>query len=245
MLVDDETVILKGLQHMIRKEETLFTEIVGVSDSVEALRMMDTFRPDLLITDIQMPEMNGLELIREAQWKQVKRFVILTGYDVFDYARQAVRLSVADYLLKPVDPKELSALLGRLALEIMEEQPTRQAESENDESYENNENIRKFKDFIHRNFMRDLSLEEVAEHLSLHPNYVCSLLKRETSMTFVQYLRTTRIEKAKTLLSGGPLLPMEQISKSVGFDNPRHFYKVFKNHVGLTPGNYRSSTSRS
>jgi two-component system, response regulator YesN len=243
MIVDDEAIILQGLQHMVRRADTLFTEVTGVTDSVEALRLMDTLRPDLVITDIQMPEMNGLELIREAQRKQVKRFVILTGYDVFEYAQQAVRLGAVDYLLKPIDPKELASLLVRLSLEIVEEQKHLQpdAPAEEPEGYDHNENIRTFKDLIHNHFMRDLSLEEVAGHLSLHPNYVSKLIKQETGMTFVQYLRTVRMDKAKSLLSAAQDLPMEQIARNVGFDNPRHFYKVFKQHVGVTPGSYRSS----
>ncbi|MCA0755955.1 response regulator [Paenibacillus sp. N4] len=247
MIVDDEAIILKGLQHMIRQAGTLFTEIEGVSDSVEALRMVDEYRPDLIISDIQMPELNGLELIKAAsQKKPDTRFIILSGYDLFEYAREAVRLNVADYLLKPVDPKELIGLLTRLSMEIVEQRKQSQeepAEEGDGETYENNENIRKFKEFILGNYMHDISLEEVASHLELHPSYVCSLLKRETGMTYVQYLRTVRIEKAKSLLSGMPNLPMDQISKNIGFENPRHFYKVFKQQVGVTPGHYRTSVT--
>ncbi|OXM85650.1 response regulator transcription factor [Paenibacillus rigui] len=247
MIVDDEAVILKGIEHLVRREDTLFTEIIGVSDSIEALSLMDTFRPDLLITDIQMPGMNGLELIREAQLKQVRRFAILTGYDLFEYARQALRLNVAEYLLKPIDPQELSALLSKLTLEIIEEHQGNQVlparASKADVPEDINENIKKFKNFVQNNFMRDVSLEEVAAHLELHPNYVCSLLKRETGMTFIHFLQTIRIEKAKSLLIHMPFMPMEQISKTVGFDSPRHFYKMFKKYVGQTPGSYRTSQS--
>jgi len=241
MIVDDEAAILNGIRHLIVKENTLFTDIVSIQDSVEAVRAMQTFKPDLLITDIQMPGMNGLELIREAQSLKIKRFVILTGHDVFEYARQAVRLGAVDYLLKPVDPKELSALLARLSLEMVEEESfTDRSDGHEEEVRDSNANIRKFKDFIQRNFMRDLSLEEVASHLQLHPNYVCILLKRETNMTFLQYLRTVRIERAKALLSGQPRLSLDAVAKSVGYDSPRHFYKTFKHLVGQTPGTFRS-----
>lgn len=247
MVVDDEAILVKGLQHMIRKAETPFTEIVGVTDSLEALRIMDTFRPDLLITDIQMPEMNGLELIKAAQKKKVSHFVILTGYDLFEYARQAVRLKVAEYLLKPVDPKELAALLTRLSAEIaaLTEKQHKLDIGHSESHLDSNENVRKFKEFIHDNFMRDISLEEVAAHLNLHPSYVCTLLKRETGMTFVHYLRLVRIERAKKLLHGMPNVPLEQISRRIGFENPRHFYKVFKQQIGVTPGKYRNSVAGS
>ncbi len=246
MIVDDEPVIRNGLQHMIQSENTLFTEIITASDGIEALTLMDKFHPDLLITDIQMPEMSGLELIREAQHKQVKRFIILSGYDDFEYARQALRLKVTDYLLKPIRQKDLAILLTRTAIDIMKEQevvPGSRIDEEISQG-EQRASIKKFKAFVHENFMRDLSLEEVAAYLELHPNYVCSLLKRETGMTFLYYLRSVRMHQAKEILLKAPDIPMDQVARSVGFDNPRHFYKVFKQYEGQTPGSYREQSGR-
>ncbi|OME85224.1 DNA-binding response regulator [Paenibacillus sp. FSL A5-0031] len=254
MIVDDEPVIRNGLQFMVTSENTLFTNIVVASDGIEAMKLMEQFRPDLMITDIQMPEMDGLELIREAQRMHVKRFVVLSGYDYFEYAQKAIRLQVTDYLLKPIHQKELSLILGRVTLEIMEEKQREEGFARGDDNTDeddqrspgdNNMNIRKFKDFLQDHFMRDVSLEEVADHLMLHPNYVCNLLKRETGMTFVSYLRSIRIDKAKALLSKESDFSMEQIAKGVGYDNPRHFYKVFKQYVGVTPGSYRETAKRS
>ncbi|MED4954004.1 response regulator [Paenibacillus macerans] len=244
MIVDDEAIIVKGLQHVIRRMKTPFTDIVGVSDSVEALRMAEEFKPDLLITDIQMPELSGLDLIQSvSEKKAASKFIILTGYETFDYARKAIRLQVADYLLKPVDPQELSGLLNRLSMEIVEERSRGQAATDTEEPTEDqdsNHNIRRFKDFIHGNYMRDISLEDVADYLNLHPSYVCSLLKRETHQTFVQYLRGFRINKGKKLLRELPNLPLEQVAKAIGFRSQAHFYKVFKQESGVTPGDYRN-----
>lgn len=246
MIVDDEAIIVKGMQHLIRKMKTPFTDIVGVSDSVEALRIAEKFQPDLLITDIQMPELDGLDLILSVSEKQAAaRFVILTGYETFEYARKAIRLQVKDYLLKPVDHLELSNLLTRLSMEIVEERNSLHEENHNqksakDDNPESNYNIRRFKNFIQSNYMRDISLEDVAEYLDLHPNYVCSLLKKETDQTFVQYLRSIRIEKGKVLLRELPHLPLEQVANAIGYKSQAHFYKVFKQESGVTPGDYRA-----
>ncbi|WP_052769858.1 AraC family transcriptional regulator [Paenibacillus sp. IHB B 3415] len=133
----------------------------------------------------------------------MEHFVIITGYDDFEYARQALRLQIDDYLLKPVDQKEQSVLLQRIATQIIEEkaknvaEPAIFPEGESDST----SSISQFEQFISSNYVRDLSLEEVAEHLKLHPNYLCTLLKRKTGLTFVHYLRMVRIENAKLLLS--------------------------------------------
>ncbi|MFD2328053.1 AraC family transcriptional regulator [Cohnella sp. GCM10020058] len=241
LIVDDEPIILAGLEHLIRGERTAFTDIERASDAFDALDMLDIFRPDLIITDIQMPAMDGLTFIREAQLRGAKRFVILSGYDHFDYARQAIRLQVNDYLLKPIQQAELSGLLNRLTLEIIEErkEETKPAGEPFVALQELSVPIRKFQAYVRNHFMRDISLDEIAEHLDLHPNYFCTVLKKETGMTFLQYLHTVRIEKAKELLARPDPLTMEQVAKSVGFESPRHFYKVFKQFTGQTPGAYK------
>lgn len=241
LIVDDEPIILAGLELLIRGERTAFTDIEQASDAFDALELLDTFKPDLVITDIQMPEMDGLGFIREAQQRGVKRFVILSGYDYFDYARQAIRLHVNDYLLKPIQQAEISGILNRIALEILEERKAgpKAADEPAAQAQELSVPIRKFITFVRKHFMRDISLDEIAEHLDLHPNYFCSVLKKETGMTFLQYLHKVRIEKAKELLAHPDQLTMEKIARSVGFESPRHFYKVFKQFTGHTPAAYK------
>jgi two-component system response regulator YesN len=244
LIVDDEPVILGGLKHMISSEKTLFTDIECASDAFDALSLLETFKPDLVITDIQMPAMDGLELIREAQQRKIKRFVILSGYDVFDYARQALRLHVTDYLLKPIQQRELAEVLNRISLEVLEER-SQMLQGDLEEAHPSSNqtsNIRKFKAYVQEHFMHDVSLDDVAGHLGLRPNYVCNILKRELGLTFVHYLHHVRIEKAKELLTHPDSLTVEQVAKSVGYEATRHFYKIFKQYTGQTPGGYKNQT---
>src|SRR5690606_6552686 len=122
LVVDDEMVILQGLVKIIRTGNTPFMHIEYATDAVEAISMLSYFTPDLIITDINMPEKNGLQLIQEVKERQLcNRFIILTGYDEFAYARQAIQYQVIDYCLKPIDKQEILTLLRKVAKEIMEE----------------------------------------------------------------------------------------------------------------------------
>jgi two-component system response regulator YesN len=122
MVVDDEPLILNGIIRMIKKGNTPFTEIIGAADGFEALQILEQFQPDLIITDIHMPEMDGLQLIQEIKLRNgCDRFVILTGYNDFEYARQALRNHVIDYLLKPINKEELLTVLAKIVQSIQDE----------------------------------------------------------------------------------------------------------------------------
>ena len=240
LIVDDEPIIVDGLRHMIMAERSLFTQVDCAYDAFEALERMDSESYDLMITDIQMPEMDGLALIREAQLRQMQRFVILSGYDVFDYARQAMRMGVEDYLLKPIQHRELFEALNRQAIEIMAAKKDAPASPPAMQEAELPV-ISKFKAYVQEHYMHDLALEEVASHLGMHPNYFCSVLKRETGMTFVHYLNSVKIERAKELLVHPQQPTVEQVARSVGYESIRHFYKVFKQFTSHTPGTYKAA----
>lgn len=119
LLVDDEKVVLDYIQKVVCWEETGF-EICGIAESGDvACQMIQKLHPDLVITDIMMPQMNGIELAEYIQENaQDTEIIIISGYDDFEYARSAIRLGVSEYILKPTDPKELIETLKKVYLKI-------------------------------------------------------------------------------------------------------------------------------
>lgn len=121
LIVDDEPEIRSGLQSLLCWEEYSVLVIGTAASSVEALDKIRFYEPDIVITDIQMPGKNGLWLVQRAQEEQFDcSFIILTGYDEFQYAKTAIRYGVRDYLLKPVSISELKELILRLTEEILQ-----------------------------------------------------------------------------------------------------------------------------
>ncbi len=112
MIVEDEELILQGIRNIL-DWESLGLEVVHMAhDGVEALEMWEKEPVHIVVTDISMPEMDGLELLRKIREKEEQvRFIILTGYDEFNYAREAIRLEVENYILKPIDEEELERQL--------------------------------------------------------------------------------------------------------------------------------------
>lgn len=112
MLVEDEELILQGIRDIL-DWESLGLEVVHMAhDGLEALEMWEKEPVQIVVTDISMPEMDGLTLLRKIREKEEQaRFIILTGYDEFDYAREAIRLEVENYILKPINEEELERQL--------------------------------------------------------------------------------------------------------------------------------------
>ena len=118
LLVDDEYLVLKGLEIILSEQAETSVIIVTAMDVEDALNKLTSFRPDVIITDINMPESNGFELIKQAQQNFPHcRFILCSGYDEQSYLKQALHLHVDDYLLKPIDKSLLIHRLKELEVE--------------------------------------------------------------------------------------------------------------------------------
>ncbi|WP_337102697.1 response regulator [Paenibacillus sp. YIM B09110] len=248
LIVDDEPLIVRGLANMIAHEYGRPTQIDTAYDGFEALRLMETVRPDLLITDIHMPEMDGLELIRLTKERKLcGQCMILTGYGEFQYAQTALRYGVMDYFLKPVNQTDLLQAIGRIQ-DIVEQTETELQQSETApvgaaNAMRSNKKIALIEKYIKKHYMRDISLQEVSESVGLNPNYVSGLIHKETGTTFVQYVHRVRTTKAKAILVENPDVAVDLVAVQVGYENSRQFFKIFKKYAGVTPGVYREQNS--
>lgn len=140
LLVDDEPWVLEGLRTMVNWEEHGFQVCGEALDGPEALAKMQELRPELVVTDIHMPVISGLELIERSKrlFARPPKFVILSGYDDFNYALTAMRQRVAEYLLKPIDEDEFGAILDRLGQMIAEERELEQSKLRKQTLFKNN-----------------------------------------------------------------------------------------------------------
>jgi two-component system response regulator YesN len=121
-LVDDESIVLEGIRTKINWEESGFTYAGEATDGELAFSMIQEIKPDILITDIKMPFMDGLSLSQ--MLKKIQpwiKIIILTGHDEFDYAKKAISVGIEDFILKPFSPEELLASLNKIAIELDKE----------------------------------------------------------------------------------------------------------------------------
>ena len=137
IIADDEKWVRTAIKSIIRFDDQEFVLASEASNGIETLELCRQHEPDILITDIMMPGLNGLELISELARTQPEiKIVVISGYNDFDYARTAMRYGVKDYLLKPVDENELNQVLNRIKNEIREKERQKLERESRQKQYE-------------------------------------------------------------------------------------------------------------
>mgnify|MGYP004466590339 FL=1 len=240
-LVDDEPWAIMVLKNMIDWNEYGFVVSGEAEDGTQALERIERTKPDLILADIRMPGMDGLELIKELREREIKSQVLLvSGYSDFEYARTAIRFGCAGYLVKPVEEAELIENISRIKKMLDEENPEKKTEKEQQEEgyLSEKQQIKKMLDFIHEHYAESLSLQVMAETFGLRETYLSSLIKKQTGKGFSEHLTDVRIQKAMELLQTTND-SIESVAQQVGYTDYYYFSKVYKKVTGMTPAAYR------
>ena len=235
LLVDDEIMIREGFKRLF-DWQAHDCEVVGeAGDGMEALAKIDALRPDIVIMDINIPIMNGLKVIQLSRMKNPNTaFVIVSGYDDFSYCREALRLQITDYILKPVNYEEFGTCIDNLKISLFEQRVSAVMESEKQEE----RTITGITRYLQEHLAEEISLAVLAEQFHLNPQYISQLFKSEIGVNFLAYLTNIRMEKAKKLLLSTSL-SIAEVAEQSGYGDYRVFTKVFKKSEGITPSQYR------
>ena len=246
MIVDDEKYVRMGI-----KSETdwalIGCEVVAeASNGIEALEMAEQHRPDLVVSDIRMPKMDGIELAEKLieKYPNVK-VIFLTAYNEFEYARQAIRIGVSDYLLKPFQDGELEASVQRL-LHLHPNAPASNSELEEQliplkrKEEVANRYVQTAIEYIENNYSDSgFSISGLAESMAVSEGHISRLFKAETDVSINNYLTKYRIRKAMDYLKDVQVKVYE-VAEKVGYQDLAYFSNTFKKLVGKTPSDYQT-----
>ncbi|TCL60391.1 helix-turn-helix protein [Kineothrix alysoides] len=252
VIIDDEPIIVRGLKKAV-KWENLDCLVVGTAgDGVEGLEVIRREKPDILISDISMPKMDGLSMIAalKSEFPDME-VTILTGFRDFDYAQEAIRLGVCRFLLKPSKMEELDeALFAMLANLKNNPSVVKRLLEGRDEAAEENEEVldsaassfivKNALAYIEKNYKERLKLADVADNVYVSQWHLSKLLNKYTGQNFSEILNNVRMEQAKRLLTN-PSLRIGDIAEEVGFLDMAHFSRVFKKQVGISANEYRNT----
>ena len=217
-------------------------EVIGIYDNaMSSLSDLDEKQPNVLITDIKMPEYSGLDLIEKIREKDKNLYIIiLSGYGSFKYAQRAIRSGVYRYLTKPTNPRELISVLREIELKIEGINRTVSKSEENESVEVGNLLIRKALDYIELHYAEKIGLKTLSDALYISPNYFSDLFRRHMKVKFSDFLIEYRLKKACILLKK-PEYKVSEIAEMVGFRDSTYFSTVFKKTYNLTPLEYKNT----
>ncbi len=254
LIVDDEYIERKGMIMLFQKVFQGYGAdydpivILEAENGRDALTMIVKDKPDILMTDIKMPIMDGISLITNAVSIMPELVtIIISAYGEFEYARAAIEYGVSNYILKPVVPDEFARVMKKVldkvtkknkaAYENEEEQKTKdELTSSNMDMRENSANrvVREVLMILQNEYMMDLSMDEIASRVFLSTSYLSYIFKKYTGKTVMKYLMDMRLDKAKEILQSKNM-KIADVAVTVGYRDISYFCTQFKNKFGMTP----------
>lgn len=231
VFIDDEYIILEGLKQII-DWNSYGIEVVGTAtNSNDGIELIKQYNPNIVISDIRMSGMDGLDMIDYIISCGFKGFtIILSGYQDFEYAQHAIKSKVFRYLLKPIDIEEIKEAIESILTEL-------NGSRKNPDSEKFSDVIR----FIDEHFREDISLKFLSKKYHFDISYFSKILKKNIGMNYIEYITKLRIQEAKRLLKETNY-SIEKISEDVGYGNSKYFSTLFKKETGISPNAYKAST---
>lgn len=237
LVVDDELIEREAVEQILTEEFGYMMNIRLAANGKEAMDTACLWQADLILMDIEMPGINGLEaakIIKE-QLPECK-IIFVTAYGLFNYAQEAVKLGAADYILKPADDQEVIDAVNKVIrgnTEPVTEETDTHALTKTEKM------MKQVEEYLKKNYMHDISLDTVSRTINFSPFYFSKLFKQHFGTNFIDYLTDIRIETAKEILKD-PTKSAKDIGSMVGYTDPNYFAKIFKRKTGFTPTEYRN-----
>ncbi|MDE6906300.1 MAG: response regulator [Lachnospiraceae bacterium] len=243
VIIDDEPIIVEGLSKAVHWEKWNCQVVATAENGQSGIEIIKRENPDILFSDIRMPGMDGLSMIAALKSEHPHmQIAILTGFRDFEYAREAIRLGVTRFLLKPSKMEELEEAVKVMVQNLSHRKESTEEEKiveEPEEAAAGSFIAQNAVKYIEENYMEKLKLSDVADHVYVSQWHLSKILNQHVEKSFSDILNHARIEKAKELLRE-PSLRIGDIAEKVGFLDMAHFSRVFKKHTGFSANEFRN-----
>ena len=247
LVAEDEPIERNVLRKLLERNLGEDYAVLEAKTGREVVRLYEQEHPQLLLLDIELPGISGLEAARQIRAQgESCAIVFVSAYDNFSYAREAIGLRAQDYLLKPYQEEELILTVEEAIRLFTQEQPHQpqpgvqppvQPEQES-ESTRLSYIRERMEACIRDNFHTNLSLQKAAQAMNYSDTHFCRLFKQCFKVNFSTYLTAYRVERAKERLSG-TMDTVKEVGAACGYADTSYFIRVFKRLTGMTPSEYR------
>ncbi len=256
LIADDEDLERKALSLFIEKSNLLIDKIILAENGNDAFVKIVCDKPDIVVLDINMPEMTGLEVLEKIRKENIdSKVIISTAFNEFDFAVKALKLGAIDFLVKPVNRKtflkSIEKSIDRLKVEDENKDKMKQLDNvieyfknqpndkESNNLYSMPDAVRIVKEYIENNFTNYISLDEIVYDCGYSKYHISRLFKNYMNCTIMEYLLKQRMIKAKDLLINTQN-SIKAISIAIGYSDPNYFSLIFKREEGVSPIQFRA-----
>lgn len=240
LIVDDEYEIRMGLSNYFPWSQIGFEVVGQADDGASAYRFIKSQPVDVVLCDIRMPTMSGIDLAKELHKDRAGvKVVLLSGYREFEYARQALEYGVRDYIVKPTQYAKVVQIFSALKKEL-DASDGRDGEARGTRPYggATAQIVELVRDYVQKNYLT-ATLEDSAKLVYMNPFYLSKYFKNKTGENFSDYLTKVKMQKAAEFLRDVKYKTYE-VSSMTGYTNPKNFARAFKKYYGCTPREFRS-----
>ena len=234
-IADDEVWIILGLKKLLEKINVDSWVVGTANNGLTAKEEIGLFKPDVVFTDIRMPGLSGLELLKAIpEVSPDSKVIIITGFAEFAYAKEALQHHAYDYLLKPIKEEELERVMLSIVNGSEETTDEKEATPISDRMIDN------VVQDIREHYTEELSLTSLATKYNISMGRLSMMIKEQLQVNFSDYIASLRIQRAKELLRDDGY-SIQEIAEIVGYNDYFYFTKVFKKVEGISPSKYRKS----
>ncbi|MFD0677511.1 MULTISPECIES: response regulator transcription factor [unclassified Paenibacillus] len=234
LIADDEYEIRNGLSNYFPWNETGFEVVSAAENGMQVIEYIANHTVDVLLCDIQMPVMTGIDVARELhRQKSPVKIIFLSGYKDFEFAQQALIYGVKNYIVKPTKYEDLMCIFMGIREELNREGKSACEGGISDKV------IAVIKNYVKEHY-RDAALEEAAKLVHMSPFYISKYFKQKTGENFSDYVISIKMQKAAQFLKEIDYKTYE-ISEMIGYSNPKNFTRTFKNYFGKSPREFRNA----
>ena len=240
LIVDDEVLVRRGIVLGVDWAAMGCVVVGEAANGEEGLAAVERYSPNLIITDVRMPKMDGIEMMNRLREKGCRAHVIvLTAYSDFSYARSALQFGADDYLLKPFRDQELTAAIDKVRRKEREQTSLTPQETLPLVKGDKSKYVLQALEYIAGHYAdQDISITTIASHLGVSEGHLSHVFKKETSYTIISYLTQYRIHTAMKLLQDCRYKVYE-VAELVGYRDVAYFGSTFKRLAGVSPSEYQ------
>ncbi len=255
IIVEDENIIRKGLVYSIPWMDMQCNVVGEACNGIEGVELIKEKNPDIVVMDINMPVMGGLEMLEETYEHNNYSVIILSGYSDFEYAQRAIHYGVKGYLLKPLQIEDLKEAveLAKKECSLRKAWLSKQLEKEELRNISlmkeflnkstDDDLVKQMLEFINTNYKHKIVIQDLVDHFNYSETFLNKRFKDAVGTTFIEYLNRYRIQKALELINEGETSTQE-IAYQCGIGDYKYFNVVFRKYVGCSPKEYRNEANK-